>query len=130
MTDVETLLAQIAEIGATADGGVRRLAWTDEDARLAQWFTAACTERGLEVSTDRCGNQWAWWGDPDAEVPPRPASERAERADGHRSDAGLHVGAPGAGGDAEPASGDGRHPDDGALSDGEVTGGVPAVAAE
>src|SRR3954468_18214863 len=69
VSDVETLLEEIAGIGATEHGGVRRLAWTDEDARLAQWFAAACAERGLEVGTDRCGNQWAWWGDPDAEVP-------------------------------------------------------------
>jgi N-carbamoyl-L-amino-acid hydrolase len=68
VSDVETLLEEIAGIGATEHGGVRRLAWTDEDARLGQWFAAACTERGLEVSTDRCGNQWAWWGDPDADV--------------------------------------------------------------
>jgi N-carbamoyl-L-amino-acid hydrolase len=69
VSDVESLLEEIAEIGATQHGGVRRLAWTDEDARLAQWFAAACAERGLEVGTDRCGNQWAWWGDPDAAIP-------------------------------------------------------------
>ena len=73
MSDVETLLEEIAGIGATEHGGVRRLAWTDEDAQLAHWFAAACAERGLEVTTDRCGNQWAWWGDPDAAVEPRPA---------------------------------------------------------
>ena len=90
MTDVETLLAQIGEIGSSADGGVRRLAFTDEDARLAQWFAAACSERGLEVSTDRCGNQWAWWGDPDAEVPPRPedAEETAEGSDADGTSSG------------------------------------------
>jgi N-carbamoyl-L-amino-acid hydrolase len=84
VSDVETLLEEIAGIGATEHGGVRRLAWTDEDARLAQWFAAACTERGLEVSTDRCGNQWAWWGDPDAEivpVEPVDAVETVEPAD-------------------------------------------------
>jgi beta-ureidopropionase / N-carbamoyl-L-amino-acid hydrolase len=70
VSDVESLLEEIAGIGATHHGGVRRLAWTDEDARLAQWFAAACAERGLEVSTDRCGNQWAWWGDPDAGIAP------------------------------------------------------------
>ena len=54
-------------IGATG----RRLppaGWTEEDARLGEWFAAACAERGLTVSTDRCGNQWAWWGDPDADL--------------------------------------------------------------
>ena len=79
MSDVETLLEEIAAIGATEHGGVRRLAWTDEDARLAQWFAGACAERGLEVGTDRCGNQWAWWGDPDAELP-------AEDGDGEGED--------------------------------------------
>ncbi|HYY11824.1 MAG TPA: M20/M25/M40 family metallo-hydrolase, partial [Kineosporiaceae bacterium] len=73
MSDVETLLGQIAQIGAAGDDGYRRLAWTEEDARLGQWFAAACAERGLSVSTDRCGNQWAWWGDPDADVPPAEA---------------------------------------------------------
>ena len=34
MSDVETLLEEIAGIGATEHGGVRRLAWTDEDALL------------------------------------------------------------------------------------------------
>jgi beta-ureidopropionase / N-carbamoyl-L-amino-acid hydrolase len=79
VSDVESLLEEIAGIGATSHGGVRRLAWTDEDARLAQWFAGACAERGLEVSTDRCGNQWAWWGDPDAEVP-------ADAGDGNETD--------------------------------------------
>ncbi|HYJ76865.1 MAG TPA: allantoate amidohydrolase [Kineosporiaceae bacterium] len=79
MSDVETLLEEIAAIGATEHGGVRRLAWTEEDARLAQWFAGACAERGLEVGTDRCGNQWAWWGDPDAELP-------AEDGDGEGED--------------------------------------------
>ena len=80
MGDVATLLGQIAQIGATGDGGYRRLAWTEEDARLGQWFAAACAERGLVVSTDRCGNQWAWWGDPDA-VSPAPGAHAHEPGD-------------------------------------------------
>src|ERR687884_445182 len=67
MSDVEKLLAQISRIGATDSGGYTRLAWTREDAELGEWFAAACAERDLAVSTDRCGNQWAWWGDPDAD---------------------------------------------------------------
>ncbi len=47
-------------------GGYRRFAWTREDASLREWFAAACTARGLDLTTDRAGNQWAWWGDPDA----------------------------------------------------------------
>ena len=23
-------------------------------------------DRGMQIDVDRCGNQWAWWGDPDA----------------------------------------------------------------
>jgi N-carbamoyl-L-amino-acid hydrolase len=93
VTDVEALLAQIAEIGAAAGGGFRRLAWTDEDARLAQWFAGACAERGLEVGTDRCGNQWAWWGDPDAEfalateAAPAAQADNADDADGEGGNA-------------------------------------------
>jgi N-carbamoyl-L-amino-acid hydrolase len=47
-------------------GGYRRFAWTREDAELGEWFAAECARRGLDLTTDRVGNQWAWWGDPDA----------------------------------------------------------------
>ena len=47
-------------------GGYRRLAWTRTDHDLREWFSAAADSRGLDVTVDRCGNQWAWWGDPDA----------------------------------------------------------------
>ncbi|MDT4961290.1 MAG: beta-ureidopropionase / N-carbamoyl-L-amino-acid hydrolase [Pseudonocardiales bacterium] len=47
-------------------GGYRRLAWTRSDHDLREWFSAAAGSRGLDVTVDRCGNQWAWWGDPDA----------------------------------------------------------------
>jgi N-carbamoyl-L-amino-acid hydrolase len=61
------LLAEIADIGRNpVTGGYRRFAFTREDAQLAEWFTAACESRGLDVTRDRAGNQWAWWGDPDA----------------------------------------------------------------
>ncbi len=51
-----------------ATGGYRRFAWSAEDADLRQWFVAEATRRGLDVTTDRIGNQWAWWGDPDGAV--------------------------------------------------------------
>ncbi|WP_407667795.1 allantoate amidohydrolase [Nostocoides japonicum] len=47
-------------------GGYRRFAWTREDHDLREWFAAECRARGLDLTTDRMGNQWAWWGDPDA----------------------------------------------------------------
>jgi beta-ureidopropionase / N-carbamoyl-L-amino-acid hydrolase len=49
--------------------GYRRFAWTREDATLREWFAGAAATRGLEVTADRAGNQWAWWGDPDATGP-------------------------------------------------------------
>ncbi|HZZ98211.1 MAG TPA: allantoate amidohydrolase [Jatrophihabitantaceae bacterium] len=52
-----------------SSGGYRRFAWTDEDAELRAWFAAEAATRGLEVALDRAGNQWAWWGDPDASGP-------------------------------------------------------------
>ncbi|WP_214366579.1 allantoate amidohydrolase [Pseudonocardia sp. H11422] len=47
-------------------GGYRRYAWTAEDATLREWFAGEAERRGLDLTTDRAGNQWAWWGDPDA----------------------------------------------------------------
>jgi N-carbamoyl-L-amino-acid hydrolase len=47
-------------------GGYRRFAWTREDAAMREWFAATAAARGLAVTTDRAGNQWAWQGDPDA----------------------------------------------------------------
>jgi beta-ureidopropionase / N-carbamoyl-L-amino-acid hydrolase len=49
-------------------GGYRRFAWTSADAELRDWFGAQAAARGLDLTTDRAGNQWAWWGEPDAGV--------------------------------------------------------------
>jgi N-carbamoyl-L-amino-acid hydrolase len=57
----------IEPIGRQAGtGGYRRFAWTRADATLREWFAAEAAARGLDLVTDRAGNQWAWWGDPDA----------------------------------------------------------------
>jgi beta-ureidopropionase / N-carbamoyl-L-amino-acid hydrolase len=65
-----TAWAEIAGIGRSPrSGGYRRFAWTPEDAALREWFAAAAAERGLGLVVDRAGNQWAWWGDPDADGP-------------------------------------------------------------
>ena len=32
---------------------------------MREWFGGECASRGLDLSEDRMGNQWAWWGDPD-----------------------------------------------------------------
>ena len=61
--------SDIESLGLDADtGGYHRFAWTREDHDLREWFAAECAARGLDLTTDRMGNQWAWWGDPDAAV--------------------------------------------------------------
>jgi len=60
-------LAAVGRSGST--GGYRRYAWTPADATLREWFAAQAAARGLDLVTDRAGNQWAWWGDPDASGP-------------------------------------------------------------
>ncbi|MGI8761333.1 MAG: allantoate amidohydrolase [Jatrophihabitantaceae bacterium] len=63
----DRLWQQIAEIGRDPrSGGYRRFAWTAADAQLREWFAGAAAERGMDLDTDRAGNQWAWWGDPDS----------------------------------------------------------------
>jgi N-carbamoyl-L-amino-acid hydrolase len=60
------MFAALAPIGRDPrSGGYKRFAWTDEDAALREWFAGAAGDRGLTVTVDRAGNQWAWWGDPD-----------------------------------------------------------------
>ncbi|MEP6598455.1 MAG: allantoate amidohydrolase [Actinomycetota bacterium] len=66
---VTALLAQLQPIGRAASGGYRRFAWTDVDLALREWFASTASAAGLSVTTDRGGNQWAWWGDPDASGP-------------------------------------------------------------
>ncbi|HEX4699469.1 MAG TPA: allantoate amidohydrolase [Actinomycetes bacterium] len=50
-------------------GGYRRFAWSAPDLACREWFAAESARRGLDLVVDRNGNQWAWWGDPDAEGP-------------------------------------------------------------
>src|SRR3954471_8387306 len=60
--------ADLAPIGRDGrSGGYRRFAWTREDATLREWFAAEAAARSLDLTVDRAGNQWAWWGDPDAD---------------------------------------------------------------
>ena len=63
----DAMWAELSPIGRdTSTGGYRRYAWTREDHTLREWFAGQCAARGLDVALDRAGNQWAWWGDPDA----------------------------------------------------------------
>jgi beta-ureidopropionase / N-carbamoyl-L-amino-acid hydrolase len=66
----DRLWADLAPVGRDPrTDGYRRFAWTREDTVLREWFAAAAATRGMEVTDDRAGNQWAWWGDPDAAGP-------------------------------------------------------------
>ena len=62
----DALWSAILPIGrSAATGGYRRYALTEEDRLLREWFAGAAADRGLTLTEDRMGNQWAWWGDPD-----------------------------------------------------------------
>jgi N-carbamoyl-L-amino-acid hydrolase len=63
----DQLWSAIEPVGRSASsGGYRRFAWTPEDRQLREWFAAEAATRGLDLTLDRAGNQWAWWGDADA----------------------------------------------------------------
>jgi N-carbamoyl-L-amino-acid hydrolase len=65
----DALWAAIEPVGRSPrTGGCNRFAWTPADAELAEWFAGEAAARGLDLVVDRAGNQWAWWGDPDAAV--------------------------------------------------------------
>lgn len=60
--------ADLEPVGRAPDGaGYHRFAWTRDDHTLREWFAGEAAARGLDLVIDRAGNQWAWWGDPDAE---------------------------------------------------------------
>jgi N-carbamoyl-L-amino-acid hydrolase len=62
----EAMWSAIADVGRNpATGGYRRFAWTPADLLLREWFAGEAQARGLALTEDRMGNQWAWWGDPD-----------------------------------------------------------------
>src|SRR3954447_26328096 len=62
--------ADLLPVGRDAStGGYRRHAWAPADLTCREWFAAEAARRGLDVTVDRNGNQWAWWGDPDADGP-------------------------------------------------------------
>lgn len=64
-----TAWRDLAPVGRATTGGYHRFAWSHDDLTLREWFVAQAQARGLDVVEDRAGNQWAWWGDPDADGP-------------------------------------------------------------
>jgi N-carbamoyl-L-amino-acid hydrolase len=92
VSSLEPLFAELAPIGRDAGtGGYRRFALTPEDATLREWFASAAAARGLEVTLDRAGNQWAWWGDPDERPGVAVGSHLDSVADGGAFDGPLGV---------------------------------------
>jgi N-carbamoyl-L-amino-acid hydrolase len=52
-------LMEMAQVGATARGGVRRLALTEEDRRGRELLADWCRQAGMSVHTDEVGNLFA-----------------------------------------------------------------------
>ena len=52
-------LMETAEIGGTPKGGIRRLALSDEDRRVRDWFRAQCEALGCTVAVDEVGTMFA-----------------------------------------------------------------------
>ncbi|MVZ84040.1 hydantoinase/carbamoylase family amidase [Burkholderia pseudomallei] len=63
-------LMEMARIGGTAHGGVRRLAATDDDRRGRDRFAQWCREAGLALSVDEIGNLFARRAGAEAGAPP------------------------------------------------------------
>ncbi|MHA6645492.1 arginase family protein [Mesorhizobium sp. A623] len=52
-------LNETASFGSTAKGGIKRLALTDEDRQVRDWFKAQCEVLGCSVEIDEVGNMFA-----------------------------------------------------------------------
>jgi N-carbamoyl-L-amino-acid hydrolase len=52
-------LMETARFGATPKGGIKRLALTDEDRKVRDWFKAAAEAVGCTVTVDEVGNMFA-----------------------------------------------------------------------
>jgi beta-ureidopropionase / N-carbamoyl-L-amino-acid hydrolase len=63
-------LADLAKIGATPKGGVKRIALTPEDKAGRDAFVAWCRESGLTVTIDQIGNIFARRAGSDDSLPP------------------------------------------------------------
>src|SRR5689334_2350019 len=64
MSTFERLWSELYGIGRGEHGGYQRFTWTRADQQCRDWFAAQAQARGLDLRTDRNGNQWAWWPAP------------------------------------------------------------------
>ncbi len=61
------LWQSLAPIGRAADGaGYLRCSYSATDSQFREWFAEEALDRELTTETDRNGNLWAWWGDPES----------------------------------------------------------------
>ncbi|PPC76001.1 Zn-dependent hydrolase [Pokkaliibacter plantistimulans] len=63
-------LMDLAQIGATAKGGVKRLALTELDKQARDLFVQWCTEAGCSITVDQVGNIFARRPGNNPELPP------------------------------------------------------------
>ncbi|MEM7695655.1 MAG: Zn-dependent hydrolase [Pseudomonadota bacterium] len=63
-------IMETAAFGGTPKGGIRRLALSDEDKAVRDWFRAACEDLGLAVGVDGLGNMFATRPGTDPEAAP------------------------------------------------------------
>jgi beta-ureidopropionase / N-carbamoyl-L-amino-acid hydrolase len=63
-------LMDTAKIGGTPKGGIKRLAASDEDRRIRDWFKATCEGLGCIVHVDEVGNMFAIRPGRDNSLPP------------------------------------------------------------
>ena len=54
---VDTMKKQ-AEIGATENGGLHRLALSDDDREIRDWFYEQMDDEGLDIRIDEFGNMF------------------------------------------------------------------------
>ena len=52
-------IEETAQFGATPRGGLKRLALSEEDRQVREWFSHACAALGCAVTVDAMGNQFA-----------------------------------------------------------------------
>ncbi|MBU9228080.1 hydantoinase/carbamoylase family amidase [Burkholderia multivorans] len=63
-------LMSTARFGAQGETGMRRLALTDEDRQMRDWFVAECRALGCTIDIDRIGNIFATYPGLDASLAP------------------------------------------------------------
>ena len=85
-------IAELAQIGATADGGVSRPALTAADIEARRWFECKIAEAGLAYAMDGAGNQSAiLFSDPPSEKRILAGSHLDSVPNGGRYDGALGV---------------------------------------